>query len=678
MDKNTTHTATPQAPNGFVIPLKKGPFQNNGASPWYAELGVGSPAQMLKFSFDTGSNFNWVTSSLCGKEGCIHYGGEQFDFSLSHTFAWLNHQSITVDFGPWGAMQVGSGYDNIILNDTTTSVAIPSDIYLSQKYTGSQFAELDWDGGIGLPSYSYQPISDPSRLKTYRGNHCERQADFHFMRSLLQKNIISTAYPYVSFETDPLTKQGKAIFGQLDAAYADSKEYLFLPWNRYAANEAVASLYYIWTTPLTSMSIGTYPLCRADKTDKYWFCLDSGSSQFKGDTDIMFHAYQRATLLKEDVTICTPKNSLSEEGTLVIPASLYSVKIEAGEFEGHQVPQFEPMEGLDNLVLVGSVLMDSLYTVYEYQINTELRLEPVGMWIFNKKDGPKIIQTQQPTTAAIFNNVRCSMPLTLNGRWVNSYNSQMDLITEPTGEIFGTYSSTTGASGSYLVYGYCSPNNPTNGQGQPVALSITWRPFDSQTENDSWHWVSTYCGQLLLSSDGDHASNHYELSVVNSLVATTPYDGAALGSYIDKLSFYKKTDSGKYSPEHIREMFLSDSDIENPVNGTWADEDNALRLKLSVVNEKSGLLRAELIQDKQNISLKGFTDTLPLASTERQSITLSGMRQGNTDTPISLSGYLNRQNEQLVLTYWSACGTSEENTYLQTNACNTLFHREQL
>jgi hypothetical protein len=631
----------------------------------------------MKFSFDTGSNFNWVTSALCGKEGCIHYGEKQFDFSRSDTFRWVNQESITVDFGPWGEMQVETGHDSVILSDKVSSAEIPSDIYLSQAYTGTQFAELDWDGGIGLPSYSYQPVSDNIQLKAYRGNHNEPQADFHFMRSLLQQGVISADTPYVSFVTDPETKQGKAAFGQLNPDYADSREYLFLPWDRYAANEAVASLYYIWTTPLASMSIGEHNLCQAKDAQPYWFCLDSGSSQFKGDPDAMFNAYQRAALLGEDVTIHTPQNSHSGEGTLVIPASLYNVKIEAGEFEGKQVPQFEPMQGLDDLVLVGSVLMDSLYTVYEYRVNADSRLEPVGMWVFNKKGGPKVIQTTQQTTAAIFNQSHDNKTLTLNGLWVNSYGSQMDLTVEPTGEIFGTYSSTTGASGQYLVYGYCSPDNPTSEQGQPVALSITWRPFDPQPENESWHWVSTYCGQLLSTTSEHGSESKEELSVINSLVATTQYIGAEPGNYIDKLAFNKKDTPNEYGPVQIEEMFYSRSEVDNPINGSWADENNDLRLTLSLVNQQNGVVYAELTQSNQTITLKGFTDTLALTATGRQSLTLSGMLTDSQNKPVSLNGYLDRHSDQLVLTYWSAYGTSENAAYLQTSASETLFSRTQ-
>ena len=38
---------------GIRLSLLRGPFQNNGASPWYAEINLGTPEQLLKFSFDT-------------------------------------------------------------------------------------------------------------------------------------------------------------------------------------------------------------------------------------------------------------------------------------------------------------------------------------------------------------------------------------------------------------------------------------------------------------------------------------------------------------------------------------------------------------------------------------------------------------------------------------------------
>ncbi|MEW2694629.1 pepsin-like aspartyl protease, partial [Vibrio cholerae] len=96
---------------GLIIELRKGPFQNNGATPWYSVISIGTPPQDLCFCFDSGSNFNWVTSSLCGNSGCHHYSGHQFNIKTSSSFSWINRNAQNVEFGPWGTMNAASGSD---------------------------------------------------------------------------------------------------------------------------------------------------------------------------------------------------------------------------------------------------------------------------------------------------------------------------------------------------------------------------------------------------------------------------------------------------------------------------------------------------------------------------------------------------------------------------------------
>jgi len=78
-------------------------------------------------------------------------------------------------------------------------------------------------------------------------------------------------------------------------------------------------------------------------------------------------------------------------------------EIEAGQNKGQVVSQFKGLEGADGMLLVGSVLMDHLYTVYEYKVDDNQNLSPVGVWIFNKPDGPKIIANKQSVPAELFN-----------------------------------------------------------------------------------------------------------------------------------------------------------------------------------------------------------------------------------------------------------------------------------
>ncbi|HFQ4929822.1 TPA: pepsin-like aspartic protease [Vibrio vulnificus] len=648
--------------SGITLGLQKGPFQNNGASPWYAILGVGEPNQLLKFSFDTGSNFNWVTSTYCPDLYCHHYGNQRFNPYKSSTYTAISEDRKIVDFGPWGEMQVVSGNDNLTLSAIT---CVNTDLYLSTRYEGVQFLELDWDGGIGLPTLTYQPLSLELEKVNYRGMHYQsREATFHFMETLIAQKVVSKERPYVAFTTNSETKKGQVTFGALDPAYGDSLEYLFLPWDRYN----IESLYYIWTTPLKEMSLAGEVICRATPEKTQWFCLDSGSSQFKGDPAYMKHAQALAKSLKGDLTLTIPDNKVTKGGDLVVPSSLYDVLIEEGSSKGEHVFQFEPMDGLDCLTLVGSVLMDSLYTVYQYQVLENGSLYPVGMWIFNKIGGPRIINVEQDKPAGIF-PPRYESQSDFTGRWVNSYGSQMDLTCNEEGELFGSYSSTTGASGRYLVYGSTTLEKH-EGKGSPLVLSITWLPYDQTVGNESWHWVSTYCGQLT-------ANDSKQMSVINSLVATCSYEGSERGDFIDRLGFEKI--SG-YVPleqhKHLEDVFNGDYSIqENEINGLWHSELSDISISITLQDIQTGLSFALFKQGDETCRMKGFVDVYDASAPRhpRQSITLSGCLCG---TPISVSGYLDRSKDTLVLTYWRALAQSEADSYMQSNAqaifCNRM------
>lgn len=392
---------------GIAISLDRGPYQNNGASPWYAYVGVGTPPQTLKFSFDTGSNFIWVTSSLCKSDTCHHYGGKQFDYDYSSSFTWVDEHGTDVTFGPWGNMDVLTGRDVFTLTPENLdrsgpdAVTILSDIYLAQSYKGQQFSELDWDGGIGVPSTT--EASDTAPNSPYRYQSFANQAEavsFHFFQSLIEQGVVSPQSPYVGFLTDIDSKDGQVQFGQLNEDYRNSREYLFLPWDQYAAP-------YLWTSKISSLSIGNKQVISPESLRKapYFFALDSGSSAFKGDVALMNTLYSIASQTKKDVIIEIGHTDAGDVGKLVVTSDMYDVFIEEGKDKGNIVTQFQPLEGGDHIALVGSVMMDYLYTLYEYSIeyiDGKPNLLPVGMWVFNKLSGPKVIMTLQKHPARIF------------------------------------------------------------------------------------------------------------------------------------------------------------------------------------------------------------------------------------------------------------------------------------
>lgn len=365
---------------GLRFPLERAPYQNNGATPWYASLALGTVGQPLKFAFDTGSNFIWVTSTLCDLPGdaCPHYGGQQFDYQASSTFGWVAPQDQTVDFGPWGSMTVWTGSDVFQLP------AAPSPrttLYLSKDYTGSQFAQLDWDGGIGFPS----------------GSANVQPGISFFMAELMNAGAISPDYPYLSFHTDYASKRGSCQVGGFDPDLIDPYSYLFLPWQAYTS---LPGLQYIWSAALQRYTVGGQTLA-----ENAIFALDSGSSQFKGDDAIMNNtlAIIGQAAQKPDVALFMGRTEQGASGEIVLPPSVYEVTIEAGPQAGQTLPQFNPL-GTPDLVLVGSVLMDQLYSVYEYSVQATqagYQLAPVGIWLFNKLGGPALIRSRSREPARV-------------------------------------------------------------------------------------------------------------------------------------------------------------------------------------------------------------------------------------------------------------------------------------
>jgi saccharopepsin len=356
--------------HGLGIDLARAPYQNNGATPWYATLALGTAGQPLKFALDTGSDFIWVTSTLCDLPGdsCEHYGGQQFDFEASSTFDWIDKSDQTVDFGPWGSMTVSTGRDHLALPGAPSTATT---LYLSKDYQGSQFEQLDWDGGIGFPA----------------GSAYAKPGISFLMADLMNAGAIAEDFPYLSFETDYATRTGRCQIGGFDPDRIDPYGYLFLPWQAYTTLPGVE---YIWSTPLSNYEVGGQSIAQ-----NVSFALDSGSSQFKGDDDIMKSTLRiiGSTVPKPDVTLTLGRNEFGGSGQIVVPPSIYEVAIEAGPQAGQTLPQFNPL-GIPKLVLVGSVLMDQLYTVYEYAAQTTpagFQLSPVGIWLFNRLDGPALI-----------------------------------------------------------------------------------------------------------------------------------------------------------------------------------------------------------------------------------------------------------------------------------------------
>lgn len=347
--------------SGISFSMQRGPYQNNGASPWYTQTTLGTPGQPLKFAIDTGTNMVWTTSTLCAPTSCQHYSGARFDYQQSSTYQWVDCIQVPFSFGPWGTMQVETGQDLLAIPN---GAKLPLVLYLSADYSGPQFAQLDWDGGIGIPSGSPYKQGDTTFI----------------VQDMMNRGMIPPGYPYVSFDWNGATSSGSCLIGGFDPDRFTTG--MFLPWTPYTQ---FAGVEYIWTCDLASYLVGGQPVAQ-----NVQFALDSGSSQFKGDDDIM----NKTLALIQSMGNPPVQMVFPNGGRITVPSNIYNVTIQEGPDKGKTLPQFQPL-GLTGLVLVGSVIMEYCYTIFEYRVVQcgpgRFSLAPSGMWAFNKPGGPTIV-----------------------------------------------------------------------------------------------------------------------------------------------------------------------------------------------------------------------------------------------------------------------------------------------
>ncbi len=633
----------------LVFPMQRGPFQNNGATPWYSTIALGTPGQPLKLAIDSGTNITWVTSTLCPPDQCTHFGAGRFDYQASSSFTFTDCLQRPYSFGPWGTLQIESASD--VLN-TPSGATLPMKLFLAAGYGGAQFKQLDWDGGIGLPCSSA---------------YVEGRSSFLF-QELLRSGQLDPAHPYVAFDWNANDQGGTCQMGAIDQSKTHGP-HVFLPWSMYSK---VPGVEYIWSADLKSYSVGDETLA-TDVT----FALDSGSSQFKGDDRIMQQTLARIARGGSPEVVLE-----FAEGEITLGAQLYNVLIEEGPDKGRTLPQFAPL-GLADLVLVGSLVMEHCYTVYEYQVvkcgHEVYSLAPVGVWLFNRPDGPQIITRSSSrgfiagarpvATGKVTLPAPAVHPLrstSVAGTWKNDYGSVMTL-TVTGNQISGVYQSSTGSTGKYAVTGYQSSSAATANQGLPVALAIDWHSMGEEPADPSWNWTSGLCGQISL------VEHEEVLELSHLLVASSDFPGLAQqGTYVDKLR-YRRCSPGV--TECLDANTFLQTKIDNPLTGRWMTPDaNVLTLTVEAQSKgRFGRVTGTLSGPAGAMEVTGFTD---ICAVERgltlQSTAITAAQETGV---LSLCGTLDLKSDVLELSILTCTPTAPTLTYVQTRLSSATFKR---
>ena len=372
-ESDASSTDSTAASSSVKISYFRGKYQVNGASPWYGLLTIGSNSQVMKLGLDCGNNANWLTSTQCNTQACTQPGRTRFNYATSTTFSWVNRNVDTLEFGPWGNMAVNIGQD--VFNSASVPNFGSIKTLLSVNYGGPSFAELDWDGGIGFPSQS------PDSRTTW------------LLLQLVNKGLINPFNVCVSFYMNPVTKAGMVNIGGYDPVFVDPNSKLRFPFKPY--NAFNGALNYLWSTKLSGWYVNGKPV-----SNDSLFVFDTGASDFKGDTvatDAAITAinnYYRNTGKYPVMELSMGKDQYGQTGLLALTTEQYLQKVEAGPRKGQTVIAIDTLE-VPGLILAGSVVLEDLYTVFWYKATGNpgnYLLTPVEAWLFNKKDGPVIIQ----------------------------------------------------------------------------------------------------------------------------------------------------------------------------------------------------------------------------------------------------------------------------------------------
>ncbi|CAM1364197.1 pepsin-like aspartyl protease [Tenacibaculum xiamenense] len=394
-NKETTLVATKE----YTMTLQKGPYQNNGANPWYTEqahIGHGEGTfGIFKICFDTGARFCWITSTQCDTDACMWFNvpegsdpehRKRFRPQSDDYFEWIQESpTVTIDFGPWGKMEANQASDKLFLaydsGSYSTDGTLTANLYLVTNYEGPQFKELNWEGGYG--------ISTGRNLDKY---------GFHFIKTMVDNGKLAPG-PEISFNfkksTEPDKSTGTVHIGTENIPDDVVKESEFtLPVTSYSDDYN-----YLWLMPLEDITVGEDIITfrPSPSGNEKYFVLDSGASQLKGDDWAMNQIY---SLIKNAQNSGQPLPDIKfhffingEKKVLVLTEKEYLSFIDLGEDAGTTVVDVVPLEGLGGIALVGSLMMDHIFTRYIYDKSPEVIGTEVK--IYNKVGGPVIIQDEQ-------------------------------------------------------------------------------------------------------------------------------------------------------------------------------------------------------------------------------------------------------------------------------------------
>lgn len=317
---------------------------DNGATSWYATIGLGTPAQKnLRFMIDTGTKNTWITSSLCVTEACAVHN--KFNPELSSTYK-NDGAPESINFGAWGVMTITPSKDFISLPGIADSLEVEFD--MSTYFIGSQFQKLISDGGIGIPA-NLPSIHNSTVI-----------LDLLKQKGLIYHNIASFWY-------NRTTLQGQTLLGGVDTTKFDLETINIVELISFPTDLEC------WIVNLESMKGIFSDGSKKDILDNVAFALDTGSSQFKGDPKFIDAAKKVITNQGQYPEIIIAPAAIKDYPypvlELVLNGIFYQLPpekyfIQVSENEWHLA--FHYLDDCENEFLVGTTFLESIYSIFDF------------------------------------------------------------------------------------------------------------------------------------------------------------------------------------------------------------------------------------------------------------------------------------------------------------------------
>ncbi|WP_322062067.1 avidin/streptavidin family protein [Paraburkholderia sp. J63] len=246
-------------------------------------------------------------------------------------------------------------------------------------------------------------------------------------------------------------------------------------------------------------------------------------------------------------------------------------------------------------------------------------------------------------------NEHDACPAPAVGTWRNQYGSLLDITGHDTsGFVSGTYRSETGATGTYPAVGWIGEAHEGN---CPFAISVFWRPLDSDVVDPGWHWVSVMTGVL-------YTDTH--LQVQHGLVASGSFDAVELsepGVYSETLVFDRVS-----APPRAVEQGAPKAAASRAVG--LRGEPHGWIESIDYVYDEAGRVSGTLTtRDGVALPVAGFIDPAPQGAL--QSVSLTMLKPGNDGRAkaIGVGGFVDRLAKRAALERFTARAVAHGNRY---------------